>query len=106
MGKVSFLRELEGLHAMELYVDIATPEELERHFGYPPSPEEISLEREFCLKDPDGNYQDLYLLYLVRGDKKTAQIYLNKIKDPRRRRSALMIAHECSDASMRAEERR
>ena len=89
---------------MELYLDIATPEELERHFGYPPSSEEISLERELCLKDPDGNYQDLYLLYLARGDKKNAQGYLDKIKDPRRRLSATMLAHECSYASMPVEE--
>ena len=65
---------------MELYIDIATPEELERHFGYPPSSEEISLERELCLKDPDGNYQDLYLLYLARGDKKTPRAIWIKLK--------------------------
>ena len=90
---------------MELYIDIATPEELEEQFGYPPSPEEISREREYCLEVPDLNYQFLYWLYRDRGDEKTAQGYLDKIKDPRRRLSATMIAHECSDASI-SEERR
>ena len=89
---------------MELYIDIATPEELEDCFGYPPTAKDISMERELCLKDPDLNYQFFYWLYLARGDEKTAQGYLDKIKDPERRLFTTMVAHECNDASRPTEE--
>ncbi len=84
---------------MELYVDIATPEELEGHFGYSPSPDDISRERKYCLEDPDRNYQELYWLYFARGDKKTAQSYLDKIKDPLCRLDTTMLVSECIDDS-------
>jgi len=89
---------------MELYVDIATPEELEDCFGYPPTAEDISRERKYCLEDPDLNYQFLYWLYLGRDDKKTAQIYLDKIKDPLCRLDTTMLVSECIDASRPSKE--
>ena len=67
---------------MELYIDIATPEELEEQFGYPPSPEEISEERESCARYPDYNFQRLTYLFAARGESRRALECLEKIKSP------------------------
>jgi len=83
---------------MNNYYDVATPAELEEHFGYVPSPEEVSEGRESCARDSDLNNQLLFWLFLDRGDKKTADSFLNKINDPSRRLDASMLAYECQPA--------
>lgn len=80
---------------MDNYFDIASPAELEEHYGYTPSAKEIAEDRQYCEQDADYNFQHLFWLFLDRGDTETANSYLKQIKDPQRHLDATMLAHEC-----------
>lgn len=80
---------------MDNFFDIATPAELEGHYGEKPSAEEISADRAYYESDSDLNFLHLFLLFLDRGEKRTAEKYFEKIKDPERRLEATMSAYEC-----------
>ena len=79
---------------MENFFDIATPEELKGFFGETPTPEDIRIHRDLSLKNADYNFRHLYLMYCGRGDKEKAKKYLDKIKNPKIRRSAALLANE------------
>lgn len=79
----------------ENFIDALTPAEMLEHFGETPSAEEIRGARELCAREPDYNFQHLFLLYLDRGETGTAQAYLDRIKDPQRKLDAAMLAWEC-----------
>jgi len=83
---------------MKTFFDIATPAEIEKHFGYSPSPEEIREHREYYVQDADTNNQLLFWLFLDRGDTKTAEAHLNKIQNPSCRLDATMLAYESQPA--------
>lgn len=82
---------------MDNYFDIVTPAELEEQYGYMPSAKEIAADRQYCEQDVDYNFQYLFWLFLERGDTKTANFYLDQIKDPQRHLDAVMLAYECKD---------
>ena len=79
----------------ENFIDALTPAEMLEHFGEMPSAEEIRAARDHCAREPDSNFQHLFLLYLDRGETETAQGYFDRIKDPQRKLDAAMLAWEC-----------
>ncbi len=83
------------LKSMENYFDIATPAEIEDHYGYMPDAEELARDRLVCERDADGNFSMLAVLYYFRGDEAATQRYLDKIQNPERRLETSMSLYEC-----------
>ncbi|WP_446424081.1 hypothetical protein [Mailhella sp.] len=80
---------------MNNYYDVATPAELEEHFGYVPSPEEVSEGRDTCSRDADHNCELLAYLFADRGDFARAQKFLEQIKNESLMSdTARMLAHD------------
>lgn len=80
---------------MENFFDIATPAEIEAHFGYMPDAGELAADRAACERDADGNFSMLAVLYYFRGDEAATQRYLDKIRNPDRRLETSMSLYEC-----------
>lgn len=80
---------------MENYFDIATPAEIEDHYGYMPDAEELARDHLVCEQDADGNFSMLAVLYYFRGDEAATQRYLDKIQNPDRRLETSMSLYEC-----------
>lgn len=84
--------------SMNNYIDIATPKELEAHYGYLPEATELESEREHFTRDKDHNLVCLYLLFLERGANAKAKAYFSQIENPERQLEAAMLAGECVEA--------
>ncbi len=80
---------------MTNFFDVATPAEIEDHYGYPPDAKELARDRRVCDQDADGNFSMLAVLYHFRGDKAATQRYLDKIRNPERRLETSMSLYEC-----------
>lgn len=80
---------------MENFFDIATPAEMEAHFGYMPDAGELAADRVACERDADGNFAKLASLYYDRGDEAAAQQCLEQIHDPDRKLQTSMLLYEC-----------
>lgn len=78
---------------MENFFDVATLEEVEEFFE-DITPEEITEMEEFYKKAPDANCQRLFELYLMRGDKKTAFYYYDKISEGTSKLTLYNIAYK------------
>ena len=83
---------------MTNFFDVATPEEVEAHYGYTPEGEELAFARASFDQDKDHNLVSLYLLFLGRGDKGTAAAYYRQIESPERQLEAALLAGECVEA--------
>lgn len=79
---------------MENYFDIATPEEIEERYDEKLTSEEIKELRLNLERQPDINYQYLFLLFIDRGENDKANYYLEQIKDPMIKLNATMLAYE------------
>lgn len=77
------------------YFDVVTPEELERQYEEKPTPEFIAERRAYYEKEPGINYENLFLIYIDRGQEEIAKQYLNMIKDEDRKLDASVSAYEC-----------
>lgn len=98
MPKVDTPRRAGYLKSMENFFDVATPAEIEAHFGYLPDSEELAEDRLVCERDADGNFAKLAVLYYFRGDETLAQRYLDSIQNVERRLETSMLLYECRPA--------